>query len=79
MKIAPRLMIMQQNPPILRLGLLLVSELVMLSAAIIWPIAWLRAHGCKDEPGKRASQARSYLHKKNICYILLLVNFSVIY
>lgn len=74
--IAARLLALQRNPPFLRLGLLLASVLLMISALVVWPIVGLRARGRESAPRKHASLARwlaGTAAALNIVFLLIFV------
>jgi pimeloyl-ACP methyl ester carboxylesterase len=74
--IAVRLLVLQEDPPILRLVLLLGSLLLMLSGVVTWSLAAVRSRGQQAEQDKGANRAHWMAGAAvalNVVFLVILV------
>jgi pimeloyl-ACP methyl ester carboxylesterase len=71
--IAGRLLLLQEEPPLLRLALLLGILLLMLSGIAAWLVGAVRSRGRQDERGNRARWWAGAAAGLNIVFVLIFV------
>ncbi len=71
--IAGRLLLLQEDPPLLRLALLLGSLLLMLSGIAAWLVGAVRSRGRQDERGNRARRWAGSAAGLNIVFVVVFM------